>query len=93
MIVNEDTLIVALCDSSEVSAPLSWRPRLRPGTEAECTNWRLIGNGGGVHWPDVDEDIGVEGLVLCKRSREGGVSLTGWVAKYFGTSPDFWLNV
>ena len=75
-------------------APLSWHPRLRHGTDAESANWRLIGNGVGVHyWPDLDEDIGVEGWVLGKRSREGGVSLAGWLAKYVGTSPEFWLNL
>jgi hypothetical protein len=69
MIVNvvhchEDTLIVVLSDGSKVSASLSWHLRLRHGAEDERANWRLIGNGVGVHWPDLDEDIGVEGLVL-----------------------------
>jgi hypothetical protein len=63
-----------------VYAPLPWQPRLRHGIEDERANWRLIGNGVGVHWPDLNEDIGVEGLVLA-RWRESGVSLTGWGAK------------
>jgi hypothetical protein len=83
MIVNlhfhKDTLIVVLSDGSEVRAPLSWHPRLRHGTDAERANWRLIGNGVGVYWPDLDEDIGVEGLVLGKRSRESEASLAGWL--------------
>ncbi|MBX2999270.1 MAG: DUF2442 domain-containing protein [Caldilineaceae bacterium] len=84
MIVNlhfhADTHIVTLSDGSEeVRAPLSWHPRLRHGTEAERANWRLIGKGVGVHWPDLDEDIGVEGLVLGKRSRESEASLAEWV--------------
>ncbi|MBX2999267.1 MAG: DUF2442 domain-containing protein [Caldilineaceae bacterium] len=52
-----------------------------PGTDTERANWRLIGNGVGIHWPGLDEDIGVEGLVLGKRSRESEASLAGWVAK------------
>jgi hypothetical protein len=68
-----------LSDGSEVRAPLSWHPRLHDGTDAERANWRLIGNGVSVLWPDLDEDIGVEGLVLGERSREGGVSLAGWL--------------
>ncbi|MBI1297302.1 DUF2442 domain-containing protein [bacterium] len=53
-------------------------PQLRHGTDAKRANWRLIGNGVGVHWPDVEKDIGVEGLVLGQagageRSVLGGV--------------------
>ena len=55
-------------DGSAVSAPLSWHPRLRQGTDVERANWRLIGNSVGVHWPALDEDIGVAGLVLGRRS-------------------------
>jgi hypothetical protein len=65
--------IVGRSHGGEVSALLSWQPRLRHSAEDERANWRLIGVG--VHWLNLDEDIGVEGLVLGKRWREGGASL------------------
>ena len=61
--ISEDTLTVNLLDGRSISVPLAWYPRLRHGTEAERNNWRLIGQGMGIHWPDLDEDISVEGLI------------------------------
>ena len=46
-----------------VSAPLAWYPRLMAATREERENWRLAGGGYGVHWPDVDEDLSVDGLL------------------------------
>lgn len=57
------TLRVALADGREISAPLEWFPRLRDATADQRRHWRLIGRGEGVHWPDVDEDISVNGLL------------------------------
>jgi len=59
--VTEDALVVDLVDGRTVSVPLPWYPRLAHGTPAERANWRLIGRGEGVHWPDLDEDISVAG--------------------------------
>ncbi|MBI1297307.1 DUF2442 domain-containing protein [bacterium] len=67
-------------DLSEVRAPLSWHTRLHHGTDAERANWRLIGNCVGVHWPDLDEDIGIEGLVLGQ-AVAGGRSVLGGVGE------------
>jgi hypothetical protein len=53
-----------LADGREISAPLAWFPRLRDASDAQRTNWRLIGRGEGVHWPDLDEDVSVNAL-LC----------------------------
>jgi len=50
---------LVLADGREVSAPLEWFPKLRDATEKNRSNWRLIGNGVGVHWPEIDEDIAV----------------------------------
>ena len=61
--VTEHALRVILQDGREISAPLAWYPRLRDATPAERNNWRLIGYGEGIHWPDVDEDISVIGLL------------------------------
>lgn len=52
-----------LRDGREISVPTAWFPRLRKGTLRERKNWRLIGDGIGVHWPDVDEDILVDSLL------------------------------
>ncbi|MCO5182384.1 MAG: DUF2442 domain-containing protein [Anaerolineae bacterium] len=77
--VSEDTLSVDLVDGRTISVPLGWYPRLWHATDAERSNWRLIGNGVGVHWPDLDEDISAEGLILGKSSRESQRSLNQWL--------------
>jgi Protein of unknown function (DUF2442) len=56
-------LRVALADGRELAVPLEWFPRLRDATPAQRQHWRLIGRGQGIHWPDVDEDISVRGLL------------------------------
>ena len=60
---GEHMLHVLLEDGREISAPLAWYPRLRDATPQARANWRLIGHGEGIHWPDVDEDISVLGLL------------------------------
>jgi hypothetical protein len=64
--VTPDVLHVVLADGREVSAPLAWFSRLNEATEAQRQNWRLIGRGIGIHWPDLDEDISVESLLSIK---------------------------
>jgi len=60
----EDTLFrVVLDDGRELAVPIEWFPRLRNATVEQRRNWRLIGRGEGIHWPDVDEDISVRGLL------------------------------
>lgn len=59
-----DTLKVALVDGREVSVPLAWFPRLLDATDAQRASWRLIGGGVGIHWPEIDEDISVEKLLV-----------------------------
>ncbi len=61
--VSEDEIIVSLADGRRVSAPLVWFPRLRNVSASARSNWRLIGDGEGIHWPDADEDISVEALL------------------------------
>jgi hypothetical protein len=61
--VTDDRLSVELNDGRVITAPLAWFPRLMHGSSAERANWRLIGRGQGIHWPDLDEDISVEGLL------------------------------
>lgn len=62
--VTEDELSVDLEDGRTLVVPLAWYPRLVHGSKRERTRWRLIGRGLGIHWPELDEDISVEGSWL-----------------------------
>jgi len=77
--VTEDALIVDLTDGRTLSVPLAWYPRLWHGTTEERSNWRLIGRGEGIHWPDLDEDISVENLIFGRTSGESQRSFQGWL--------------
>jgi hypothetical protein len=77
--VTDDALIVDLLDGRTVTVPLSWYPRLVHGTPAERVHWRLIGRGEGIHWPDLDEDISVDGLLAGRPSGETQRSLGRWL--------------
>ena len=59
----EDVFRVSLDDGRELSVPLAWFPRLLLGTPEQRGHWELIGLGQGIHWPDLDEDISVAGLL------------------------------
>jgi hypothetical protein len=76
--VSDVALSFALSDGRTISIPLSRYPRLAEATPAERDNWRLIGIGEGVHWPDVDEDISVDAVVRGRPSGEGPGSLQRW---------------
>lgn len=80
VVVNDDSLTVDLIDGRTVSVPLAWYPRLSHGTPSERDNWRLIGQGEGVHWPDLDEDISIEDLLGGRASGESQASLKRWIA-------------
>jgi len=56
-------LQVTLTDGREISVPLKWYPRLHRASPQQRANYRLIGNGTGIHWPDVDEDLDLEGIL------------------------------
>jgi hypothetical protein len=79
--VTSESLSVELSDGRSVTAPLAWFPRLQHGTAKERNSWRLIGRGEGIHWPDLDEDISVEGLMLGKPSGESQQSFQRWLEK------------
>lgn len=79
--VTEDALYVELSDGRTVSVPLAWYPRLLHAKPAERKNWRLIGQGEGIHWPDLDEDISIENLLEGKSSGETQRSFKGWLEK------------
>ena len=77
--VIDEALIVDLSDGRTVSVPLAWFPRLLHGTPEERNKWRLIGDGEGIHWPALDEDISVENLILGKPSGESQKSFKKWL--------------
>ena len=77
--ITEDTLTVDLADGRSISVPLAWYPRLVHGSVEERQNWRLIGDGEGINWPDLDEDLSVEGLVLGRPSGESQRSFQRWL--------------
>src|SRR5208282_3425042 len=77
--LTEDTLVVDLADGRTVSVPLAWYPRLLQGSPDERANHRFIGEGEGIHWPDLDEDISVENILAGKVSGEGAKSFERWL--------------
>ena len=60
---EDGVLQVFLSDGREIRVPLEWFPKLRDGSPEHRQNWRLIGKGVGIHWPELDEDISLEGLL------------------------------
>jgi hypothetical protein len=77
--VTEDTLSVDLEDGRTISVPIGWYPRLAHAAAEERLNFRISGAGYGIHWPDLDEDIGVEGLLSGKRATESPASFERWL--------------
>lgn len=59
----DDAMHVILTDGREIRVPLEWFPKLRDASPEARRNWRLIGKGIGIHWPDLDEDVSLEGLL------------------------------
>jgi hypothetical protein len=85
--VTDDTLTVDLDDGRTIAVPIGWYPRLAYGTAPERDNVQIAGGGFGLHWPDLDEDISVEGLLLGKKSTENAASFARWLAQRQTISP------
>lgn len=79
VMIDNDTLTVDLEDGRTIAVPIGWYPRLAYGTPAERANFRVSGAGYGIHWPDLDEDIGMEGLILGRKSTESQNSFERWL--------------
>ncbi len=69
VIVSDDELTVGLADRRVITVPLVWFPRLVHASAAARSNSEILGDGEGIHWPDADEDLSVEGLLLGNRTR------------------------
>jgi hypothetical protein len=70
--VTDDTITAHLVDGRVISVPLAWSWRLSEATPAQRANWKLIGDGHGVHWPDIDEDLSAEGMLNGVPARRRG---------------------
>ena len=79
VMATEDTLTVEISDGRTISVPLVWYPRLVHATSQERSNWELHAAGQHIHWPDLDEDLSVEGLLAGRKSGEGRKSLERWL--------------
>ncbi len=77
--IDDDTLTVDLEDGRTISVPIGWYPRLTHGSPTERANFQISSAGYGIHWPDLDEDIGVEGLLFGKKSTESLASFERWL--------------
>src|ERR1039458_4458154 len=81
--IAAESLSVDLTDGRTMSCPLAWFPRLVHATSAERSHWELLGRGVGIHWPDLDEDISLEGILAGRASGESQVSLRKWAGAKF----------
>lgn len=72
--VTRDLLVVDLLDGRTISVPLTWFPRLEKATAAQRANWEVCGGGFGIHWPNVDEDLSVAGLLRGAPASRGAAS-------------------
>jgi hypothetical protein len=78
--VIDEKLIVDLVDGRSLNIPLSWYPRLLHASPQEQQNWQLLGGGYAIEWIDLDEHIGIEGLLAGRSSGESDRSLQRWLA-------------
>ncbi|OGI67732.1 MAG: hypothetical protein A2W18_15355 [Candidatus Muproteobacteria bacterium RBG_16_60_9] len=60
---TDDDLVVSLVDGRKVVVPLVWFPRLAKATKGQLRHYELLGDGEGIHWPEIDEDLSVAGLL------------------------------
>jgi hypothetical protein len=84
---TDERLIIDLVDGRSLVIPLSWYPRLLHASLEERQNWQLLGDGYAIEWVDLDEHIGVEGLLAGKQSGESNQSFQRWLATRNTASP------
>src|SRR5207248_1525602 len=63
LLVSEEEICATLADGRRIAVPLAWSWRLAEATPQQRANFRIIGDGQGVHWPDIDEDISAWGML------------------------------
>jgi hypothetical protein len=77
--ITDNDIVVSLADGRRISVPLAWYPRLLHAAHAERQHWQLLGHGYAIEWPDLDEHIGIEGLLAGRSSGESPGSLKRWL--------------
>jgi hypothetical protein len=85
--VTDDTMSVNLEDGRTIAVPIGWYPRLAHGTPTERANFQISGAGYGIYWPELDEDIGIEGLLIGKQSTESAISFERWLQRRKARQP------
>ncbi len=78
--LSAQQLTIDLADGRSMSIPLEWYPRLMNASKVERLNWKLLGDGYAIEWPDIDEHIGIESVIAGRRSEESLQSLNAWLA-------------
>jgi hypothetical protein len=78
--ITNQFLTVDLADGRRIAVPTAWYPRLARATPQERLNWQLLGAGYAIEWPDLDEHVGIEGLLGGRRSGESKKSFRRWLA-------------
>ena len=86
IIIDDEMLSVDLVDGRTIIAPVMWYPRLWHGTTEERSNFEIIGDGTIVHWPDLDEDLSISGILAGRKSGESQASLKKWLSQRKKTS-------
>ena len=66
--VSADSITVRLRDGRTIGVPLNWFWRLEDASPAHRQNFEIIGNGVGIHWPEIDENLSIEGILAGRRS-------------------------
>jgi len=79
--INEDSLSIDLVDGRTIVVPLLWYPRLWHGTPEERNNFKIIADGTLIHWPVLDEDLSISGILAGRQSGESPKSLKKWLAE------------
>ena len=85
--VSDDTLRATLSDGTTLTVPSGWYPRLAHANASERANLTIIDGGSGIHWPQLDEDISVSGLLTGTPSQESQQSLGRWLAMRTAAKP------
>ena len=67
--IDADSLVVGLIDGRTISVPLAWFPSLSSASTSQLKEWEILGDGEGIHWPQLDEDLSVSGLLLGNQGR------------------------
>lgn len=78
--ISNGYLIVELADGRSLCVPLDWYPRLAHGSDSQRRNYQILGEGYAIEWPELDEHVGVEGLLAGRRSGESQESFQRWLS-------------